>query len=77
MGKDALKRMLEAIADGMENWSDGTNDPGDIVALREAADLIEELSDDKIDEVLAANDWLPDALGYGAIILRVVIGTLA
>ena len=77
MDKDVIKRLLEAIADGMENWADGTNDPGDMVVLREAAAVIEEMADDKIDAVLAENEWLPDALGYAAMILRVVIGRMS
>lgn len=77
MDKEMMKELLEAIAQGMENWSDGTNDPGDMVILYEAAKRIEELADPKIDEVLADNDWLPDALGYGAMILRAVILRLA
>jgi hypothetical protein len=77
MDKELMKELLEAIANGMENWSDGTNDPGDMEILRVAATKIEEAADDKIDEILAENDWLPDALGYGAMILRVVIGRLA
>ena len=77
MDKEMMKELLEAIAQGMENWSDGTNDPGDMVILYEAAKKVEELADPKIDELLADNDWLPEALGYGAMILRVVIGRLS
>ena len=77
MDKEMMKDLLNAIADGMENWSDGTNDPGDMVILYEAAKAIEEAADDKIDEVLAENEWLPEGLSYGAMILRAVILRLA
>ncbi len=77
MDKELLKRLLEAVAAGMENWSDGTNDPGDMVALYEAAKAIEEAVDPKIDAILAENEWLPDALGYGALLLRAAISRLS
>ena len=60
----------EAIAVLFENWSDGSNDPGDLRAVSDAlADLAEQQFDDELDAVLS-KPYVADVLGFLANVIR-------
>ncbi len=60
----------EAFANLFENWSDGSNDPGDLRALSDAlADLADQKFDDKLDALLA-KPYVAEILGFLAGFIR-------
>lgn len=65
-----LERFLEALADTLEKWSDGSADPGDFRVVYEAAEAVEEAIDAEVDEALQKYSWLPGVLAMLAAIIR-------
>jgi hypothetical protein len=60
----------EAIAQLFENWSDGSNDPGDLRAVSDAiADLVDQQYDDELDAVLS-KPYVAQVLGFLADVIR-------
>ena len=68
-----LKSALLAIADLLDAWSDGSNDPGDLKVASDAlADLLDAEFDDELDELLSKSyvEW---ALPIVASLIRKIV----
>ena len=65
-----VKWFFGVLADLFENWSDGSNDPGDLEKVAvSVAELVDGEFDDELDELLS-KPFVPSALGFLASVLR-------
>ena len=70
LGESMFKVFLAALADLFDAWKDGSNDPGDMQSVADAAiGLVNDRFDEDLDNLLA-KPFVGTALGFLAGVLR-------